>query len=96
MNREEVPIGTILSFATDKIPNGFLECDGQEIKTNDYPELFRTIGTIYGGTGVETFKVPDMRGQFLRGWSHGSNKDPDAAFRIGGDTVGSKQSYATN
>ena len=37
------------------------------------------------------FLVPDLRGEFLRGWANGSSNDPDAASRTGGDAVGSSQ-----
>jgi microcystin-dependent protein len=48
------------------------------------------------------FNVPDLRGQFLRGTSHGTNRDPNAASRYAllgggntGDSVGSAQPCAT-
>jgi hypothetical protein len=34
---------------------------------SSYPDLFRAIGTIYGGNGISKFKLPDFRGMFLRG-----------------------------
>ena len=62
-----------------------------------YSDLFAIIGVRYGSTSVTTFKLPDMRGRFPRGWDHGSGRDPDASGRsnrgdgTGGDVVGSTQ-----
>jgi len=53
---------------------------------------------MYGaGDGSTTFNLPDYRGYFLRGWSHGTSVDPDRASRTNrgdgttGDNVGTKQ-----
>ena len=42
---------------------GWLPCDGQLLSIVDHPSLFAVIGTTYGGDGVTTFGVPDMRGR---------------------------------
>jgi phage-related tail fiber protein len=64
------------------------------------------LGTIYGetdgagGVGSTHFRLPDLRGNFPRGWDHGAGVDPDAASRTdrgdgtGGDNIGSKQAEA--
>ena len=44
------------------------------------------------GDGSSTFNLPDLRGEFLRGFDNGQGNDPDASSRTGGDTVGSGQS----
>ena len=56
------------------------------------------LGTTFGvGDGSSTFNLPDARGEFIRGWAHGSANDPDRAARTNrgdgttGDVVGSKQ-----
>jgi microcystin-dependent protein len=94
-----IPSGTILPFAGDisNIPNGFLLCDGSELDTNTYHELFQAVGYAWGGSN-SAFFLPDLRGQFLRGADLGSGNDPDAASRnaaqLGGNTgvnVGSIQ-----
>lgn len=58
------PIGTITPFGglDDKIPIGWLKCNGQEVSRDTYAELFAVIGTAFGvGDGSTTFNVPDLR-----------------------------------
>ncbi|MDR3256573.1 MAG: phage tail protein [Endomicrobium sp.] len=62
-----VPAGTVIAFAGNNVPKGYLPCDGRELDVSRYPDLFKAIGTIYGGNGSTKFKVPDFRGMFLRG-----------------------------
>lgn len=65
-----VPIGAILPWMSTKTtyPDGFLKCNGATISRSDYSDLFDAIGTTYGaGNGSTTFKIPDLRGCFLRG-----------------------------
>jgi microcystin-dependent protein len=62
-----VPPGTVIAFAGNHGPRGYLLCDGREVDVLNYPDLFRAIGTIYGGNGTSKFKLPDFRGMFLRG-----------------------------
>ncbi|MFY0594764.1 tail fiber protein [Roseivirga sp.] len=81
-----VPPGTIIPFAgpASNIPLGYVLCDGGGYSTSDarYLRLFETIGTNWGGNGGQ-FNVPDLRGQFLRGWNGVNNggADPNTAQR---------------
>jgi len=59
----EFVVGEILLFAGSYAMNGWLVCDGQAYGVTDYPDLFDLIGFSYGGNGVNTFAVPDLRGQ---------------------------------
>ena len=62
------PTGTILAFAGNTIPNGYLLCDGSEISRIIYSNLFAVIGELYGsGDGSTTFNLPDLIGRFLEG-----------------------------
>lgn len=56
-------IGQILLFAFPRVPDGWLACDGSEVNIADYPSLFELLGTTYGGDGVTTFVLPDLRGR---------------------------------
>ena len=51
-------------------------------------------GLFSTGNGSTTFRVPDMRGEFIRIHDNGAGNDPDAASRTGGDAVGSVQDFA--
>jgi len=93
--------GTIKPFASsaDKIPEGWLLCDGSEISRTEYTELFEAIGIGWGaGNSTTTYNLPDLRGQFLRGVDITAGVDPDKTIRTakysGGNTgnnVGSFQ-----
>lgn len=88
---EGTPVGTIIPWATSKVPAGFLAADGSAVSRTDYPRLFAVIGTIYGaGNGSTTFNLPDLRGIFLRGIDNGKGIDPEGVKR----TVGSIQKDA--
>ena len=80
-----IGVGAVAAFAMDTPPAGWLECDGAEISRTTYAALFAAIGTTYGaGDGSSTFAVPDLRGEFVRGWDHGRGVDS-------GRTIGSTQ-----
>lgn len=76
-----IPTGMIAQFAMHAAPTGWLECDGSAISRTDYSDLFTAIGVTFGiGDNVTTFNLPDMRGNFARGWDHGRGIDPGRAF----------------
>jgi microcystin-dependent protein len=56
-------IGQITAFAGNFEPNGSLLCDGRLLAIADYDALYAVIGTTYGGDGVDTFALPDLRGR---------------------------------
>lgn len=60
--------GTILWYASQDAPSGYLICDGSVISRTDYSVLFSVIGTAFGaGDGSTTFSLPDLRAKFIRG-----------------------------
>ena len=84
-----VPAGTIEYFAMAVPPAGYLKADGRAVGREIYPELYTAIGTTFGeGDGSTTFNLPDLRGEFVRGWDDGRNLDTGRLF-------GSRQDYAT-
>jgi microcystin-dependent protein len=97
-----MPVGTIIPFAGETPPTGYLECNGATVSRTTYATLFAAIGVAWGeGDSSTTFHLPDLRGRFLRGWDHGAARDPDAATRSAcnsggqtGDHVGSVQTEA--
>ncbi len=89
----DLPIGLIIAYGAEALPanSNWLECDGSQVAIADYLDLYGVIGNAFGLADPGNFALPDLRGQFLRGWDHASGKDPDAATRSGGDHVGSSQ-----
>ena len=79
-----IPVGTIIAFAGEqnRVPKGWLICDGIQVDKTRYPHLFDAIGTVWGGSGTPNFYLPDLRGMFLRGVSSDSKNDPDKNQRI--------------
>lgn len=80
--------GTIAYFAGSAAPQGWLKANGAVISRTTYANLFQAIGTTYGsGDGRSTFSLPDLRGEFIRGFDDGRNVDA-------GRALGSAQSDA--
>ena len=83
-----VPSGTVLYFAGQTAPAGWLKANGAAVSRTAYAALFAAIGTTYGaGDGRSTFNLPDLRGEFLRGWDDGRGVDAGRVF-------GSAQAHA--
>ena len=61
---DEELMGTIKLFAGNFAPVGYFTCEGQLLSIRNYTALFAILGTYYGGDGVTTFKLPDLRGAF--------------------------------
>lgn len=93
------PIGTLLLWPTGTPPSGYLECDGSSLDRTTYALLFAVLSDDYGAVDGDHFSLPDMRGKFFRGWSHGQTTDPDKATRTDrgdtttGDNVGTNQAH---
>lgn len=89
----DLPIGMIAAFGMETLPtsSNWLECNGAQLAIADYQSLYTAIGNAWGLGNPGYFVLPDLRGQFVRGWDHGRGKDPDTALRAGGDHVGSSQ-----
>lgn len=69
---DTLPIGSIVAFASDTIPNGWLLCDGSVVSRTTYSELFNAIGLNYVEDGVEwldeeRFPLPNANGRTLVG-----------------------------
>jgi phage-related tail fiber protein len=73
--------GALLPFATKTVPSGWLKCNGAPISRQVYAVLFAAIGVTYGaGDGATTFNLPDLRGEYLRGWDDSRGIDSGRAF----------------
>ena len=73
--------GAVLASASTIIYTGYLECDGSLLSRTVFAALFAVIGTIYGvGDGSTTFAIPDLRGEFIRGFDNGRGVDSGRAI----------------
>jgi microcystin-dependent protein len=71
-----VPSGSVFCMAVATVPSGYLECNGAAVSRTTYAALFAIIGTNYGtGNGSSTFNLPDLRGEFIRGFDNGRGAD---------------------
>lgn len=86
-----LPIGTQAPYYSGSLPSShWLLCNGQAVSRTTYADLFAVIGTVFGvGDGSTTFNLPDMRGEFIRGYDPTGNIDPDGGSRTLGDKQGS-------
>ncbi|MDF0730550.1 phage tail protein [Pseudomonas entomophila] len=77
-----LPVGTMLPFPKGTVPAGFLEVDGSAQSAAVYPDLAGYLGTTYnkGNEPAGFFRLPDSRGEFLRGWDHGRGIDTARAM----------------
>jgi microcystin-dependent protein len=76
---DPAPIGSVIFYAASTAPVGWFECDGTVLDKRVYTDLFNVIGYTYGGSGFY-FSLPDLRGEFARGWDHGRGIDSGRAF----------------
>lgn len=78
---EGVPTGTVVAFAASSPPSGWLVCNGAAVSRTTYAALFAVIGTTFGdGDGSTTFNLPDLRGEFVRGFDAGRGVDSGRVF----------------
>lgn len=76
-----IPPGAVQYFAMTAVPAGWLAADGATLSRTQYPVLFAAIGTTFGaGDGSTTFKLPDLRGEFIRGYDNGRGADSGRVF----------------
>ncbi|MCP3022312.1 phage tail protein [Cupriavidus basilensis] len=74
--------GTVLFHAKGTAPPaGCLKANGAAVSRNAYADLFAEIGTAFGaGDGSTTFNLPELRGEFPRGWDDGRGVDAGRVF----------------
>ncbi|MFJ2465527.1 phage tail protein [Pseudomonas sp. NPDC087615] len=91
--KSAVPVGAVLAFPTGIVAPGYLELDGSVQSIATYPDLAAYLGTTYnkGDEGVGNFRLPESRGEFLRGWDHG--RGVDAGRAVGSWQKGSEHIF---
>lgn len=56
-------IGSIFMTGANFAPSGWSLCQGQLVSIAENNTMFALLGTTYGGDGVQTFGLPDLRGR---------------------------------
>lgn len=87
------PVGMIISYMGNTAPSGYLACDGSWYNIGDYPKLANWMMDEFGsysyfalsGETVQSgkFKVPDLRGEFLRGTGTNSHANQGSGASVG-------------
>lgn len=78
-------IGEIRALAFNRIPDGWVPCEGQSLNIQQNAVLYSLLGTKYGGDGVKTFNLPDLRGQAM---VHFGVADSGTRYNMGKPPVG--------
>ena len=79
-------IGEIKIFGFNFAPVGHMFCNGQILSIASYNALFALIGTTYGGNGVSTFALPDLRGRMPISQGQGAGLPDFSMGEMGGST----------
>lgn len=75
------PAGAVCFVAQNTAPTGWLKANGAAVSRTTYAALFAALGTTFGaGDGSTTFNLPDLRGEFPRGWDDGRGADSGRTF----------------
>ena len=81
---DTLPIGSVVEWYSETIPDNWLICNGQEISRTEYSELFSVLDTTYGaGDGSTTFNIPNMSSRFAVGLDK-NDTDFNALGKVGG------------
>jgi microcystin-dependent protein len=78
-------LGQIEAFAFGYAPRGWAICAGQTLPINQNAALFALIGTTYGGNGVSTFMLPDLRSRLAMGQGNGAGLTSRSIGEVGGE-----------
>lgn len=65
-------VGQIMPAGFGMTPRGWLPCNGQLLPIQQNQALFSLLGVAYGGDGIRTFGLPDLRGRAILGSNLGS------------------------
>ncbi|HTL97927.1 MAG TPA: tail fiber protein [Holophagaceae bacterium] len=66
-------------------PKGWAMCNGQLLAINQNQALFSILGTTYGGNGITTFALPDLRSRVPMHWGNGAGLSPRSLGEVGGE-----------
>ena len=77
-------VGEVRVFGFNFPPRGWAVCDGTVLPLAQNTALFSLLGTNYGGNGINTFGLPDLRGRAALGMGQG----PGLSDRQVGEVIG--------
>jgi len=77
-------LGEIKMFGGNFAPRGYALCNGQIMSISQNAALFSILGTTFGGNGVQTFGLPDLRGRAPIHWGQGPGLASYVLGQIGG------------
>lgn len=83
----QADLAMVFMFAGNFAPVGFASCEGQIMSIAQNTALFSLLGTTYGGNGVNTFALPDLRGRTVVGQGQGPGLSPYVEGQMGGSEV---------
>ena len=75
-----VPTGMIAPYGNTTAPSGWIKANGASLSRTTYSQLFAIYGTTFGSVDGSTFNVPDLRGEFIRGWDDSRGVDSGRVF----------------
>jgi hypothetical protein len=78
-----VPAGSVFYIAGVTVPYGYFEANGQVVLQSTYHDLWVALGSpaTTNGDAVGTFRIPDLRGEFIRAWDHERGIDAGRTIR---------------
>lgn len=77
-------VGEIRMFAGNYAPEGWALCDGRLLSVNQYQVLYSLLGVVWGGDGVNSFALPDLRGRLPVGQGQGTGLTTRALGQMAG------------
>jgi microcystin-dependent protein len=77
-------MGEIRMWGGTYAPVNWAFCDGQTLAISQNEALYSLVGTIYGGDGVTTFNLPDLRGRVPIHWGQGVGLSSYAIGQVAG------------
>ena len=94
---QAVPTGSVHLMASTTPPSGYLKCNGDLVSRTTYADLFAAIGTAFGaGDGSSTFQLPDLRGEFVRGWDDSRGVDSGRNFATTQSSQNKQHNHSTS
>ena len=93
-------IGAVMLFAgpPERVPDGWMVCDGRSLPQGRYAALYGVIGTIHGGGAAPgSFRIPDLRGRTALGAGRGADLSArELGARVGRETAAAGSSSTSS